>query len=221
MINMQAPPPIELNPEGEIRHAVIWLHGLGADGRDFQPIVPSLRLPPELGVRFVFPNAPARPVTVNGGYVMPAWYDIHGSEIDAVVDVEGIMRSVEYLQELVQGEVARGVPSGRIVLAGFSQGGLVALATALHSTGELAGVMALSTYLPEEVMPEQAVPRRIFQAHGRLDTVVPLAVGIAARDRLRAQGHEVEWHEYDMAHSVCAEEVEEIRDWLLARFAGS
>ena len=217
---MQAPPPLELNPEGEIRHVVIWLHGLGADGRDFQPIVASLRLPAELGVRFVFPNAPARPVTVNGGHVMPAWYDIHGLEIDAVVDVEGILRSVDYLEKLVRSEETRGIPMEKIVLAGFSQGGLIALATALHCSGPLAGVMALSTYLPRQVMPEQPLARHIFQAHGRLDSVVPYQVGLAARERLLSQGHEVEWREYDMAHSVCAEEVEDIRDWLLARFSG-
>ncbi len=215
---MDASPPIELDPRGEVRHSVIWLHGLGADGRDFLSIVPSLRLPEELGVRFVFPNAPAIPVTVNGGYVMPAWYDIYGSDIGAVIDVEGILRSAEYLQGLVAEEAARGVPPERVVLAGFSQGGLVALAAALHSSEPLAGVMALSTYLPQQVMPDQALPRQILQAHGRMDTVVPYEAGVAARERLLAQGHEVEWHEYDMAHSVCAEEVADIREWLLRRF---
>jgi phospholipase/carboxylesterase len=214
---MNAPPPIELNPEGTVRHTIIWLHGLGADGRDFLSIVPGLRLPEALGVRFVFPNAPAMPVTVNGGYVMPAWYDIYGSDIDAVIDVAGIMRSAEYLQGLVEAEVAGGVSPENVVLAGFSQGGVVALAAALHLDGPLAGVMALSAYLPEQVMPEQSLPRQIFQAHGRMDEVVPYAVGLAARERLLAQGHQVRWHEYDMAHSVCAEEVADIREWLLER----
>jgi len=214
---MNAPPPIELNPRGAVRHTVIWLHGLGADGRDFLSIVPGLRLPEELGVRFVFPNAPAMPVTVNGGYVMPAWYDIYGSDIDAVIDVEGIMRSAEYLQGLVEEERERCVAAEHVLLAGFSQGGVVALAAALHMDSPLAGVMALSTYLPEQVMPEQSLPRQIFQAHGRMDKVVPCAVGLAARERLLAQGHQVEWHEYDMAHSVCAEEVADIREWLLKR----
>jgi phospholipase/carboxylesterase len=170
-------------------------------------------------VRFVFPNAPAMPVTMNGGYVMPAWYDIHGSDIDAVIDVAGIMRSAEYLRGLVEEEMAGGVSPENIVLAGFSQGGVVALAAALHMDSPLAGVMALSTYLPEQVMPEQSLPRRVFQAHGRMDEVVPPAVGLAARERLLAQGHHVRWHEYDMAHSVCTEEVADIREWLLERLA--
>ncbi|HHH13371.1 MAG TPA: alpha/beta fold hydrolase [Thiolapillus brandeum] len=215
---MEYLPPLVVDPPGEVRHSIVWLHGLGADGSDFLPVADALRLPPELGVRFVLPHAPRMPVTVNGGLVMPAWYDIHSQEPGAPVDLEGIRRSAVYVQSLVRQEHERGVEPGRVVLAGFSQGGLVVLAAALDSPDPLAGVMALSTYLPQAVMPEEALPRSIFQAHGRLDDVVPFDSGLAACERLRAQGHEVEWHEYDMAHSVCAEEVADIREWLLRRW---
>ncbi len=211
--------PIVLEPDAPADAAVIWLHGLGADGSDFVPVVESLRLPRALSVRFVFPHAPRRPVTLNGGLVMPAWYDIYSLEPGAPVDLEGIRRSAGYVHTLLERELERGVAPERVVLAGFSQGGLVVLAAALHHDVPLAGVMALSTYLPEAVVPDEAgLQRRVFQAHGRFDEVIPLAVGRAARDRLLAQGHEVAWHEYDMAHSVCAEEVADIRAWLLRRW---
>ena len=215
---MDAPPPIVIEPAGPARHSVIWLHGLGADGHDFEPVVPALRLPDSLGVRFIFPNAPARPVTINGGMVMPAWYDIYGLDDGAPVDLAGIEAAAADLASLVAAEGESGVPPERVVLAGFSQGGLVALATALRMKEPLAGVMALSTYLPQAVLAEGAPRRVVFQAHGRQDPVIPLAVGQAARDRLLAAGHEVAWHEYDMAHALCAEEVDDIRAWLLARF---
>ena len=206
---------ITREPDGAARSAIIWLHGLGADGTDFLPVAEALRLPPELGVRFLFPNAPRMPVTLNGGLVMPAWYDIHSLEPGAPVDLEGILRSARQIQSLAEAQRRQGIAAERIVLAGFSQGGLVALAAALHDDRPLAGVMALSTYLPQPVLPENPLPRRIFQAHGRQDPVVPFSAGEAARERLLAQGHEVEWHEYDMDHSVCPEEVADIRSWLL------
>jgi len=209
------PSPLVVDPSGSVRHSIVWLHGLGADGRDFLPVAEALRLPPELGVRFLFPQAPRRPVTVNGGLAMPAWYDIYSLEAGAPVDLEGIRRSVAYVQSLVRQEQARGVEPERVVLAGFSQGGLVALAAALHGREALAGVAALSTYLPQAVVPEIAIPRRVFQAHGRQDEVVPLSAGVAARDRLLAQGHQVAWHQYDMGHTVCAEEVVDLRVWLM------
>lgn len=214
---MEYPPCIEISPEGQAEYSVIWLHGLGADGNDFLSIVPSLRLPNEKRVRFVFPNAAAVPVSVNNGYVMPAWYDIYAMDLMAKIDVEGILRSADYLQTLVDAEVQAGIKPEHIILAGFSQGGVVALATALRSTMPLAGVMALSTYLPESVPLGSAMPRQIFQAHGRMDGVVAYAVGSDTCDRLRQCGHTVDWHEYDMAHSVCAEEVVDIREWLLGR----
>lgn len=210
-------PAITLDPPEEARCAVIWLHGLGADGSDFLPVAEALRLPPELGVRFVFPHAPRIPVSVNGGAVMPAWYDIHSLEPGAPVDLEGIRRSAAQVEALMSAQHESGIAPERLVLAGFSQGGLVVLATALQSDQPLAGVMALSTYLPEPVMPARSRPRQVFQAHGRQDPVVPFEIGQAARDRLLAHGHQVEWHEYDMAHSVCAEEVQDIRAWLLRR----
>ncbi len=217
---MDAPPPIVIEPAGPARHSVIWLHGLGADGHDFEPVVPALRLPDGLGVRFVFPHAPVRPVTVNGGMAMPAWFDIFGLDDGAPLDLPGIEAAAAHLAALVAAEGERGVPSERVVVAGFSQGGLVALAAALRMTEPLAGVMALSTWLPEAVVVAGAPRRMVFQAHGRQDPVIPLAVGLAARNRLLAAGHQVEWHEYDMAHALCAGEVDDIRVWLLARFGG-
>ncbi len=214
---MEYPPCIKINPQGNAEYTVIWLHGLGADGNDFAPVVPGLRLPEEKHVRFVFPNAPAMPVSVNNGHVMPAWYDVYAMDLMAKIDVEGILRSVDYLQALVEAEIQAGIRPGRIFLAGFSQGGVIALATALRMPLPLAGVIALSTYLPESVPLDSSTPRQIFQAHGRMDTVVSCSVGMDACTRLRQMGHTVDWHEYDMAHTVCAEEVVAIRDWLLGR----
>ena len=214
---MEYPPCIEINPEGNAEYTVIWLHGLGADGNDFVPIVPGLRLPEEKRVRFVFPNAPAVPVSVNNGYVMPAWYDVYAMDLMAKIDVDGILRSADYLQTLVDAEIRAGIRPEHIVLAGFSQGGVIALATALRAPLPLAGVMALSAYLPESVPLDSPAPRQIFQAHGRMDSVVSYSVGMDACARLRQMGHTVDWHEYDMAHTVCAGEVADIRDWLLER----
>jgi len=214
---MEYPSCTEINPEGEAEYTVIWLHGLGANGNDFVSIVPGLRLPEEKRVRFVFPNAPAMPVSVNNGYVMPAWYDIYAMDLVAKIDVEGILRSADYLQTLVDAEIETGIEAQNIVLAGFSQGGVIALATALRSSQPLAGVMALSTYLPESVPLSNAVPRQIFQAHGRMDEVVRYSVGLETCARLKQRGHVVQWHEYDMGHTVCAGEVVDIREWLLER----
>ncbi|HID44362.1 MAG TPA: carboxylesterase [Chromatiaceae bacterium] len=214
-------PSIKINPEGRADYSVIWLHGLGADGNDFVPIIPELRLPEEKSVRFVFPNAPAVPVTVNNGYVMPAWYDIYGMDLLAKIDVEGILRSSDYLLQLVDEELARGIAPEHIVLAGFSQGGVIALAAALRTDLPLAGVMALSTYLPRTVPVESPVPRRIFQAHGRMDDVVPWQAAKDACRRLKDLGHDVNWQEYDMAHAVCTEEIADISEWLLSVFSNS
>ncbi|BAO43309.1 alpha/beta hydrolase [Thiolapillus brandeum] len=212
---MEYPPCVEINPEGDPRHSVIWLHGLGADGNDFVPLLPELRIPADRRVRFVFPNAPMLPVTVNNGYVMPAWYDIYAMDLMAKIDVKGILRSADYLLTLIDQEVERGVASGNILLAGFSQGGVIALAAALRTDKPLAGVMALSTYLPRAVPVDGSVRRRIFQAHGRMDDVVPWQAAMNARRRLEEMGHDLSWHEYDMAHSLCAEEVADMREWML------
>lgn len=216
---MSIPPPIEINPPGNPRFTVIWLHGLGADGNDFVPIAKELGLPSSLALRFVFPNAPSMPVSINQGYVMPAWYDIYAAEPGARIDCEGIERSTAYLQSLIRQEQENGVPAERIILAGFSQGGLIALAAALGYPQKLLGVMALSTYLPLEVAPQAQHELEIFQAHGRMDNVIPYPVALDTRDRLQRLGHKLEWHEYDMAHTVSMSEITDIRGWLMARMS--
>jgi phospholipase/carboxylesterase len=199
--------------------AVIWLHGLGADGHDFEPIVPELGL--RIPVRFIFPHAPVRPVTINGGMAMRAWYDILGFDRQAREDADGIRASAAAVTALIDRELARGLRSDRIVLAGFSQGGAIALQTALREPRPLAGVLALSTYLPlaatlaaERSAANARLP--IFMAHGTADTVLPLALAESSRRTLGALGYEVEWHAYPMAHSVCLEEVSAIGAWLAA-----
>lgn len=199
------------------RHSIIWLHGLGADGQDFVPIVDELSLP--VTVRFIFPHAPQRPVTINGGYVMRAWYDISGSAIDTQQDEAGIRASQAAIEALIAQEVARGIAPDHIFLAGFSQGGAIALHTALRQVVPLGGVLALSCYLPlvdrasSEVVPDtRSSP--IFMAHGRSDTVVPYALGLASRDELVKLGYAVEWREYPMQHSVCEQELRDIESWL-------
>ena len=217
-------PTVEIEPAADARAAVIWLHGLGADGHDFEPVVPHLRLPEPAAVRFVFPHAPSIPVTINGGFVMPAWYDITELELRRGHDEAGILRSAEYVRALIRRENERGVPSERIVLAGFSQGGAIAVYAALRHSERLAGLMALSSYLVggETLAEERAQANRdlpVFQAHGIQDPMVQLERGTALRDRLVALGHEVEWHEYPMVHQVCLEELEAIGVFLRARLA--
>lgn len=209
---------IVIEPRGEHRHSVIWLHGLGADGSDFVPLVPELALPESLGIRWIFPHAPVMPVTVNGGYRMRAWYDIATLEKDGPVDADGIRRSRDALLQHVEQEKARGVPAERIVLAGFSQGGVIVLATALAMADKPAGVLALSTYLPLRDAPA-AGDFPVFMAHGMQDDIVPLAAAEDARGYLEETGLAPEWHSYPMAHSLCAEEVADIRGWLLRRLA--
>jgi phospholipase/carboxylesterase len=199
--------------------AIIWLHGLGADGHDFEPIVPELVPRAARAWRFVFPNAPVRPVTINNGMRMRAWYDIVGLDRRAAEDVAGFQDADTKIRELIAREVARGIPAGRIVLAGFSQGGAVSLYTAPRLAEKLAGVMALSCYLPRESVLDaerktanDATP--IFMAHGLQDGTVPMMLGVRSRDALLARGYKVEWHEYPMAHAVCAQEVADIRQFL-------
>jgi len=214
------PGTVEVEPRGAARSSVIWLHGLGADGHDFEPLVPELRLPETAAVRFVFPHAPERPVTVNGGVRMRAWYDIAGPDLAAREDDAGIAASATIADRLVQREVDRGVPAERVVLAGFSQGGAIALHAGLRTRPSLAGLVALSTYLPladrlaDEITPAgRAVP--IFQAHGTDDPIVPPALAAASRDRIGALRPAPAWHTYPMAHTVCAQEVDELRAWLV------
>lgn len=203
----------------EPQGSVIWLHGLGADGHDFEPIVPELRLPAELGLRFVFPHAPVQPVTLNGGMSMRAWFDILTLDRDGPVDEPGIRASTTTLEQLIERELERGIAADKLVVAGFSQGGAIALHAALRSPHKLAGVMGLSTYLPlsstikDEVLASE-LP--VFMAHGVLDPVLPMALGRDTADLLIAKGFNVEWHDYPMAHSVCIEEIKDIRTWLLS-----
>lgn len=210
---------IHIDPRGEHRASVIWLHGLGADGNDFVPIVPELRLPEELGVRFVFPHAPVRPVTINAGTAMRAWYDIAGVESAHAEDETGIRESAEAVEELIAAEKSRGIPAPRIVLAGFSQGGAVALHTGLRHPERLAGIMALSSYLPlrGRLETEAAGANRdtpVFMAHGSLDPMLPQQIGEFSRDILRRYGYDVSWHSYPIPHQVCLEEIRDIGAWL-------
>ncbi|QIT53775.1 carboxylesterase [Aquisalimonas sp. 2447] len=199
--------------------SVIWLHGLGADGHDFEPIVPELRLPENLPVRFVFPHAPVRPVTLNGGMAMRAWYDIIALGGNAQQDEPGIRESEQHAHALIRRENDRGIPSGRIVLAGFSQGGAIALHTGVRYPEPLAGVMGLSTYLPltESVSAERSSANSdtpMFMAHGTADPVLPMQMGQKSREFLEQLGYRVEWHDYPMEHAVCLEEIQAIGDWL-------
>ena len=219
---MSAPllPAVEIEPEGPADAAVVLMHGLGADGHDFETLVFELKLPSASAIRWVFPHAPIRPVTLNGGMPMRAWFDIIGLDRRSEEDEAGIRDSAEGIRALVAREKERGVPADRIVLAGFSQGGAMALHTAVREPERLAGVVALSTYLPLAGMLEaEAHPANaatpIFQAHGSDDPIVPLTLGEVSRDRLRAQGYDVDWHTYPMPHSVCGEEVADLREWLL------
>jgi len=197
--------------------AIIWLHGLGADGNDFVPIVEQLQLPS--AVRFIFPNAPIRPITINQGYPMPGWYDISSMSIVDQEDEVGIRESSAILKELCDEQVALGIDSSRIVLAGFSQGGAIALHCGCRYPKPLAGIMALSTYIPlpdtlADEVDENVVETPIFMAHGRQDEVVDYDYGKQSMERLDALNVEVQWHEYDMGHSVCDEEISHIRNWL-------
>ena len=214
---------LELEPDQTATAAVIWMHGLGADASDFYSVVHELGLPPTLAVRFVFPNAPKIPVTINMGMTMRAWYDVTGFE-QRDQDEPRIRQSATWIDEVVAHEVGRGVPRDRIVLAGFSQGGAMALFAGLRCSEPLAGLICLSGYLPlhEEL---ESIARKgrplppVFQAHGTDDPVVPYATGVRSRDLLIGAGVDVDWREYPMGHQVCLEEIREIGAWL-ARVLG-
>lgn len=217
---------VEIETAPRPRHAIIWLHGLGADGHDFEPIVPQLLRPEWPALRFVFPHAPVRPITLNNGLPMRAWYDIAGFDLAQRQDEPGIRTSIGAVDALVAREVERGVPVSNIVLTGFSQGGAVALAAGLRHAQGLAAIVALSTYLPiadrttaERHAANAATP--IFMAHGAFDPVVPQVLGERSRDQLRAWGFAVEWHSYPMAHQVCPPEVADLADFLTLRFKSS
>ena len=216
-------PPIEIETAPNPTATVILMHGLGADGNDFVPIAGELDLSAVGPVRFVFPNAPVIPVTINGGYEMPAWYDIAVADLVAREDEAGLRRSQASIEALIANEKARGIPAHRIVVAGFSQGCAMALMTGLRHGERLAGIVGLSGYLP--IAATTAAERHganhdtpVFLAHGRQDPVVPLARAEQSRDALVALGHPVEWHEYPMAHSVCMEEIADLNHFLLRVF---
>ncbi len=214
---MQTPETVEVltgeNPQGSI----IWLHGLGADGHDFEPIVPELRLPADLSLRFVFPHAPVQPVTINGGMAMRSWYDIVSFDSEGRADRAGVLASSAVLEGLIDREIERGIAASKIVVAGFSQGGAVAIHTALQTGHEIAGLMALSTYMALPDDAANAVSRKdlpIFMAHGSFDPVLRMEWGRASADRLIEAGYAVDWHEYPMAHAVCPQEIADIGHWL-------
>ena len=210
---------VEINPSAPPRAVVIWLHGLGADGRDFEPIVPQLQARLTVPTRFIFPHAPHRPVTINGGYIMRAWYDISAFDLSQAEDADGIHNSTRHLDTLIQREIRHGISANHIVLAGFSQGGAIALHAGLRYPQRLAGILALSTYLPlASTVADERQPANldipIFMGHGSEDTVVPLPHALTSREILRELGYPVEWHSYLMPHSLCDEEVSDIASWL-------
>jgi phospholipase/carboxylesterase len=215
---------VTLEPERAATATVIWLHGLGADGHDFVPIVPELGLPPTLPVRFVFPHAPQRPVTLNGGMRMRAWFDLLGLTRTDAQDEAGIRASALQINALIEAQVAAGVARTRIVLAGFSQGGALALHTGLRQHEALAGLMILSAYLPlDKTLSAELTPAGratpILMCHGRNDPILSLSMGTHSRDRLEALGITVEWHDYPMAHEVSRAEISDISGWLVQRLS--
>ena len=218
---------IVLEPaSGEAQAAVIWLHGLGADGHDFVPVVPELGLAPDARIRFVFPHAPVRPVTINGGYAMPAWYDIRDLTPEGRDDEPGFADARARIEGYIAAQLARGIDSRRIVLAGFSQGGAVALHVGLRHAQGLAGILALSCYLPlrARLATDLASANRttpILMCHGTQDPVVDIRFGEMSRDAMRAQGLDVDWRTYPMAHSVCPAQIRDIGEWLRLRVGQS
>jgi len=218
-MNIRTLPAVEIQAGEKPDAAIIWLHGLGADGHDFEPIVPELGLPPELQIRFVFPHAPSMPVTINGGYIMPAWYDIRHTDIGYEQDEKGIRESARSIQMLIEREQMRGIATNRIILAGFSQGGAMALHVGTRQGEPLGGIMGLSCYLPLadkslEEINETAKRTPLFMAHGMDDPIVPFALGDKSHRALEKAGFNVEWHSYPMEHSVCHEEVIAIGKWI-------
>ncbi|PCI47923.1 MAG: carboxylesterase [Moraxellaceae bacterium] len=214
-------PSIEINPEKLAVGSVIWLHGLGADGNDFKPIVPTLNLPKDMPLRFIFPHAPIRPVSINGGAPTRAWFDI---DLPSLVNKSHLNESVAQLNKFIQREIDLGIPSYQIVLAGFSQGGVIALQAGLLHDQPLAGIMALSTFLPtvEDLKTKRHNSNRsikIFMAHGTNDPMIPITIAKTAKSSLEELQYAVEWNEYPMGHEVCPGEIKAISQWLQSRFS--
>ena len=221
---MSATPPVIIETGPDPVGSVIWLHGLGADGHDFEPIVPELRLPSDLTLRFIFPHAPIRPVTINGGMEMRAWYDILSFDAEGRSEESSVRESAQTLQTLLEAEIERGIEPRRIVLARFSQGGAVVLHAGLRYPTAVAGLMLLSTYVPvpgafaaEVAESDESQPRSvpIFMAHGTFDPMLPLALGKESAAMVESAGYTIDWREYPMAHGVCPQEIADIRDFLL------
>ena len=214
---------IVVEPKTPATAVVIWLHGLGDSGAGFAPVVPALGLPSHHSIRFIFPHAPEQAVTINGGYVMRAWYDIKSMDLHDRADMQGVLASELHVNALINEQITAGIPSERIVLAGFSQGGVMSLFSGLRFEKRLAGIMALSCYLPTaDVLPtELSIVNRdtpILQQHGVQDDVVPLSAGALAKDALISDGYQVQWQTYPMAHSVIPAQLNDIRQWLLQQF---
>jgi phospholipase/carboxylesterase len=213
-------PSVEIEPNGPATASIIWLHGLGADGNDFAPMVPAFKLPTHLAVRFIFPHAPIIPVTINNGANMPAWFDITALNAHAKIDEEGITKSVQAVGKLIAREQARGIATNRIIVSGFSQGAVISLFTTLSYPAALGGAIALSGYLPladkfittTASTANQHTP--IFMAHGTGDTVVPYMFGKISYEVLAKAGYPITWHSYAMPHSVCPEEIMDISQWI-------
>lgn len=210
-VEMESPPGVDVNA------SIIWLHGLGADGNDFAPLVPQLSLPDSFGVRFIFPHAPSIPVSINNGFVMPAWYDIKAMDIDRHVDEVQLLQSAAWVHALIDREIERGVDSSRIIVAGFSQGGAVSYQAALTYPQPLAGIMALSTYFATAKSVEvNSIQKNlpIMICHGSMDPVVPETLGKASVTTLQDMGFEPAYHSYPMEHSLCPQQVGDISDWI-------
>lgn len=219
-------PYVDVAAPGPAKAAVIWLHGLGDSGHGFAPIVPELRLPAGHGIRFLFPHAPERPVTINNGFVMRAWYDIKTMDLQNRADEAGVRQSAAQVQTLIEKVIASGIPADKILLAGFSQGGVIALHLLPRLPYKIAGVMALSTYMgmPDQLKAEMTVHNKttpVLVAHGTMDDVVPISAGKAAFDALKYAGFQVSWQDYRMAHSVCAQEVADLSRFIAQRLLHS
>lgn len=206
---------IEIQPESEHRYSVIWLHGLGADGHDFEGLVPELHLTAQENIHFIFPNAPIQPVTVNGGMSMRSWYDILDMSLQLKINIDDVYQSADLIEQLIEQEIDKGIPPTHILLAGFSQGGVITLHAGLRCRHKLAGIIALSAYLPtiEQLKTERSAANNtipIFMGHGVLDPVMAIEDGKATFDALKSMGYNIEWHDYLMAHSLCIEEIQHI-----------
>jgi len=213
---------IVIDPQLSHKATVIWLHGLGDSGEGFAPIVPEINLPSELGVKFIFPHAPVQPVTINGGMAMRSWYDIKSLDLDKRADEQGVQQSAATVKQIIDAEIANGIEPSNIILAGFSQGGVVSLYLGPRLPYQLAGIMALSTYMCEPAkltLEKQQANLNVFMAHGSFDDVVPTTAGESAYKTLIELGYDASWQVYPMAHQVCLEEIKALRAWLISRLS--